>query len=70
MRHRGRGAARIAVLIDPLIWREEVERLDARSAARIAAERERRTLETEGVSRSLLERCDESGQTEPGSVGL
>ncbi len=50
---------RVAVLIDPEGWREEVERLDARSNVRIAAERERRKLETEGVGRGLLERCDE-----------
>lgn len=45
---------RVAVLIDPEVWREEVERLDSRSTARIAAERERRKLKTEGVSRALL----------------
>jgi hypothetical protein len=56
-----RAADRVAVLIDPAVWREEVERLDARSGARIAAERERRRLETDGVSRRLLERCDEDG---------
>jgi hypothetical protein len=56
-----RGAGSVAVLIDPRVWREEVERLDARSAARIAAERERRTLEAEGVSRRLLERCYDEG---------
>ena len=52
---------RVAVLIDPGIWREEVERLDPRSPARIAAERERIGLETEGIRRGLLERCDEQG---------
>lgn len=56
-----RGADRVAVSIDPLVWREEVERLDPRSGARIAAERERQRLESEGVSRALLERCDEQG---------
>jgi hypothetical protein len=53
------GGDRVAVLIDPEVWREEVERLDARSSARIADERERRKLETDGVGRGLLERCDE-----------
>jgi hypothetical protein len=48
-------------MIDPRVWREEVERLDPRSAARIAAERERRYLEADGVSRGFVERCDEEG---------
>jgi hypothetical protein len=56
-----RGSARVAVLIDPDVWRQEVERLDARSGARIAAERERSQLEREGVSRALLQRCEEEG---------
>jgi len=54
-----RGAGRVAVFIDP--WREEVERLDARSPARIAAERQRRGLETDGLPQRLLERCEEEG---------
>jgi hypothetical protein len=57
---RSRGAARVAVFIDPEVWREEVERLDGRSPARIAAERERRGLEN-GLPRRLLERCEEEG---------
>jgi hypothetical protein len=56
-----RGARRVAVMIDPRVWREEVERLDPRSAARIAAERERRRLGVEGVRRAFVERCDEEG---------
>jgi hypothetical protein len=58
---KGTRDERVAVLIDPEIWREEVERLDPRSSARVAAERERRKLELEGVSRAVLERCDEHG---------
>lgn len=50
-----------AVLIDPDVWREEVERLDARSRARIAAERARRSLEPAASPRGVLERCDELG---------
>ena len=61
MPHPSRGARRVAVMIDPRVWREEVERLDPRSAARIAAERERRNLEADGVSRGFVERCDEEG---------
>lgn len=61
MRQPSRGARRVAVLIDPRVWREEVERLDRRSPARIAAERELPNLEAAGVSRALLERCEEEG---------
>jgi hypothetical protein len=57
----GRGAQRVAVLIDPRIWREEVERLNARSPARAAAERERDQLQAAGVSRDLLGWCEEEG---------
>ena len=56
-----RGARRVAVMIDPRVWREEVERLDSRSAGRIAAERERRKLEVEGISRAFVKRCDAEG---------
>lgn len=48
---------RVAVRINPDIWREEVERFDQRSRARIAAERERRKLEEVGVSVARLQRC-------------
>jgi hypothetical protein len=58
---RGRGAASVAVVIDERVWLEEVERFDARSAARMAAERERAKLEDEGVERRLFKRCDEEG---------
>jgi len=49
-------------LIDPRVWREEVERLNARSPARLAAERERRKLESDGIDRALLERCEDEGR--------
>jgi len=52
-----RGAARVPVRIEPAVWQDEVERFDEHSAARSAAERERLGLETEGISRGLLERC-------------
>lgn len=52
---------RVAVLIAPDVWRDEVERLDARSAARVAAEREREALDSDGVTRALLAACDEDG---------
>lgn len=57
MNQRGRDAERVAVRILPAVWQEEVERLNARSPARIAAERERHTLQHDGVARSQLQRC-------------
>lgn len=43
------------------MWREEVERLDARSPVRIAAERERGPLEEAGIALVQLQRGDELG---------
>jgi hypothetical protein len=40
------------------VWREEVERFVPRSRGRVAAERERKTLEATGLSVSMLLRCD------------
>jgi hypothetical protein len=56
-----RGEARVAVRVNPVIWREEVERLNARSPARIAAERELRHLRHDGVPEGELMRCADSG---------
>jgi hypothetical protein len=56
-----RGPARIAVKIDPDAWRDEVERFDARSSARLTAQRERRQLEAEGVPLRHLQRCEDLG---------
>jgi hypothetical protein len=50
-----------AVRFDASVWQEEVERFAPRSAARVAAERERRRLERTGISASLLLRCDAAG---------
>lgn len=61
---------RVAVRIDPEVWREEVERLDERSPARIAAERERRRLEEAGIALMQLQRCDELGDDETRLPGL
>ena len=66
----GGGGRRVAVVIDPSVWREEGERLDARSSARAAAERERRRLESDGVSEDLLERCDAEGRDGTRLAGL
>lgn len=52
-----RDAERVAVRILHAVWQEEVERLNACSPARIAAERERHTLQHDGVARSQLQRC-------------
>lgn len=52
------------MLIDPRVWREEVERLDARSAARIAAEREHRTLEDREYRRLKRSRLLDLGAAE------
>ena len=65
-----RGETKVAVRIDPGVWREEVERLDARSPARIAAERERRDLEETGVTLAQLQRCDELGDDRTRLRGL
>lgn len=65
-----RGETKVAVRIDPGAWREEVERLDARSPARIAAERERRDLEETGVTLVQLQRCDELGDDRTRLRGL
>ena len=65
-----RGETKVAVRIDPGVWREEVERLDARSLARIAAERERRDLEETGVNLAQLQRCEELGDDRTRLRGL
>lgn len=55
----GPGArARLRVLIDPSVWAEEVGRFGARSPARIAAERERRGLERDGIALGSLMLCE------------
>jgi hypothetical protein len=65
-----RDLTRVAAKINPDVWREEVERLDARSPARIASERERRRLEEEGVPLAQLQRCDELGEDQTRLAGL
>lgn len=54
------GTGRVAVRIEASVWREEVERFAPRSPARIAAQRERNTLERIGIVTSMLLRCDAS----------
>lgn len=57
----GRGARRLAVRINPTVWEEEVGRFAAGSPARLAAERERRGLEREGIALTLLLPCEPEG---------
>ena len=54
----GRGARRVAVVITARVWRAEVERFDPRSPARLAAERERRRLVSDGLALTDLRRCE------------
>jgi hypothetical protein len=53
------GRRRLGVRISQDVWVNEVERLSARSQARVAAERERPRLERDGVELTqLLARSD------------
>lgn len=66
----GRGPIWVPVRIDEDLWLEEVGRLSRRSAARIAAERERRRLEEQGVDLSQLQHIDEVGTDGTSLPGL
>jgi hypothetical protein len=66
----GRGPTRVAVRIDPEVWRDEVERFSARSTARIAAERERLPLQEHGLELAQLQRCAEVGDDQTRLSGL
>lgn len=66
----GRSDVRVAVRISQRVWTEEVERLDRRSAARIAAEREQRNLVEQGLSIVDLLRCEEDGPRQTQLGGL
>jgi len=52
------------------VWRDEVERFGDRTAARIAAERERVRLERDGIDPSALQRCDAEAADGTRLVGL
>ena len=54
----GRRERRVAVLVTERVWRAEVERFDRGSPARLAAERERRRLLSDGVALADLRRCE------------
>ncbi|MBA3840501.1 MAG: hypothetical protein H0X55_09460 [Thermoleophilaceae bacterium] len=49
------------VRIDPLVWDEEVGRFAHGAPARLAAERERRLLEGEGIELTSLLPCEAEG---------
>lgn len=66
----GRGPIWVPVRIDEAVWLEEVGRLNRTSAARIAAERERRRLEEQGVELSQLQHTDEVGTDGTSLPGL
>jgi hypothetical protein len=65
-----RDPSRVAVRIDREVWREEVQRLDPRSPARNAAERERRHLGQQGIALGQLQRCAELGGDQTRLAGL
>jgi hypothetical protein len=65
-----RGEVRVAFRINPVIWREEVERLNPRSPARIAADREHRRLLKDGVTATQLLRCSDEGSDGTRLAGL
>jgi hypothetical protein len=56
-----RRPARLPVRINPSLWVEEVERLVSNSPARAAADRERRSLERDGIDLTLLAPCEPEG---------
>ena len=52
---------RVPVSFDADVWSQEVERLRARSAMRVAAERARDEIAAQGVPRSALRACSAEG---------
>ena len=60
-----RRTGRVPVRISAHIWEQEVERYSKRAMPRVAAERERRRLERDGIQITLLERC--SAEAEDGT---
>jgi len=62
--------ARIGVRIGQDVWLEEVERLRHGSPSRVAAERERARLESEGVELRQLRACSEQAEDRTRLEGL
>lgn len=61
---------RVSVRIREDVWAEEVGRFERRSGARLAAERERSGLESEGIDLRFLQQCDAYGTDGTHLVGL
>lgn len=67
---QSRASGRVDVKLPANVWAEEVERLRPGSPARVAAERERRRLERDGLARAQLLRCDDVGTDHTRLPGL
>ena len=65
-----RRAGHVPVRINPGTWGQEVERYRKGASPRLAAERERRRLEREGIPISALARCSEEGEDGTSLDGL
>jgi hypothetical protein len=57
-----RRAGRVPVRVNPHTWAQEVERYRKGAAPRLAAERERRRSQQDGIRISVIERCSAEGQ--------
>lgn len=64
------GRARIGVRISQDVWLDEVGRLRPRSPGRVAAERERGRLESEGLELRQLRACSEEAEDRTRLTGL
>ena len=62
--------ARIGVRISPDVWLEEVDRLSSKSPGRMAAERERARLESEGLELRHLRACSVEAEDRTSLAGL
>jgi hypothetical protein len=58
------------VRVDPTVWAEEVGRFAAGSPGRVAAERERRGLERDGIALTSLLVCEREGAGRTRLAGL
>jgi hypothetical protein len=66
----GRSGDRFAVQIEDDVWRDEVERYNERSSARVAAERERRALAQDGIAPRFVAKCLAEGSDRTDLRGL
>jgi hypothetical protein len=65
-----RRARWIPMRISPHTWAQEVERYRKGAAPRLAAERERRRLERDGIRMAVLQRCSAEGDDGTSLEGL